>query len=186
MAIRIASPKSPAPYFNKPQSPYLYRPAGPPVLSGHVLVRALQTIPIGLWVSADLNGLPGSTPKGRNSRWVARPRNSSAPSKRKSRGARCSSGVSPSRHLATYPSELAGISTGRRWPRPVSRVSWPNLRAWVLGYAPFLPISNNSGDSPMTMSCLRLRGPGLIAAAEVKGQTRRLFCDCNVARSTTT
>jgi hypothetical protein len=63
MGILIAPPKSPAPYPNRPQSPYRYRAAGPPVLSDHVLVRALQTIPIGLWVSADLNTLPGSTPK---------------------------------------------------------------------------------------------------------------------------
>jgi hypothetical protein len=59
MAILIAPPKSPAPYFTRPQSPYRYRAAGPVVLSDHVLGRVLQTIPIGLWVSADLSAVPG-------------------------------------------------------------------------------------------------------------------------------
>jgi hypothetical protein len=61
MQIQLASPSSPAP-FRIPRSPYLFHRTGKPTLSRNALVARLQTIPVGVWVCADMDAIPGSTP----------------------------------------------------------------------------------------------------------------------------
>jgi hypothetical protein len=61
MRISFVSPSSPAP-FRIRRSSYLFHRAGKPTLSRNALVARLQTIPVGVWVCADLDAIPGSTP----------------------------------------------------------------------------------------------------------------------------